>query len=68
MLHVKGKTEIDKENAAIIILEHSLLKEIHIVMWLAFIYVAYNCYSLASAVSKRILGQILIFVHTYVHI
>lgn len=45
MLNVKGKTERDKENAAIRILEHSLLKEIHIVMWLAFIYVVYNWYS-----------------------
>lgn len=60
MFHVKGKTERDKENAAIRILEHSLLKEIHIVMWLASIYVACNWYILASAVNKRILGQILI--------
>lgn len=60
MLHVNGKTERDKENVSIRILEHSFLKQIHIVMWLAFIYVTYNWYSLASAVNKRILGQILI--------
>lgn len=59
MLHVKGKTQRDKENAAIRILKHSLLKEIHIIMWLTFISFTYNWHSLASAVNKRTVDQIL---------
>lgn len=59
MLHVKGKTQRDKENRAIRILEHSLLKEIYVIMWLAFIYFTYNWHSLASAVKERTVGQIL---------
>jgi len=59
-LHVKDETQRDKENAAIRILEHSLLEETHIIMWLAFIYFTYNWHSLAGAGNKRTVGQILI--------
>jgi len=58
-LNVKGKTERDKENAAIRILERSLPQEIHIITWLVFIYFAVNWHSLMRAGNKSTVGHIL---------